>query len=333
MKVPISLLKQRVASCLMNYGVDEEDAHVSSVVLVEGSLRGYSQHGVDRIFQIVEGFENGTIKPNPVTMKRTDSLSATVFDGGFGLGYPIGKKAMVEAIEKARKTGVGVAGVINASHLGFLGYYAELASSEGCVGLAMTVSSPAVVIKGGKKKTFGTNPIAYSFPHDPHPITADFSTARTTRGMVCQYLKEGKPLPLGWAVDSNGVETTVPSEALEGGLLPLDGDIKGSMLSLLVSVLAGSLIGGVINPHVTGTRYMREKPNKGDLFIAFHIDSFTDSQCFSADMRALCDWILSEKASFRVPGSRSHACRAQHTIEIDQMIADFLELTPQETFL
>ncbi|MCC5832074.1 MAG: Ldh family oxidoreductase [Chlamydiales bacterium] len=327
MRVAVSLLKQNVASCLMKYGVKKGDASTSADVLVEGTLRGYSQHGVDRIFQIVEGFKNGTVNPRSLPAKRVDFLSATVFDAEFGLGYPIGKKAMEEAIDKARETGVGVSGVINSSHLGYLGYYAELASTSGCVGLVMTVSSPAVVIKGGKKKTFGTNPIAYSFPHDPHPITADFSTSKATRGKVFQYLSEGKPLPPGWAVDVHGVETTDPFEALEGGLLPLEGGVKGSMLSLLVSVLAGSLIGGVINPHVTGTRYMSEKPNKGDLFIAFHIESFTDSRRFSADMRALSEWILSDEADFRIPGSRAHTARTELTVEIDQKTADFLELS------
>ena len=115
-----------------------------------------------------------------------------VIDAGGGLGAPSGTRAMTLAIKKAAQQGVGVVGVLSASHLGILAYYSEIASAQGCVGLVMTTSSPAVVVTGGKTKTFGTNPISYSFPAKPFPITADFSTAKTSRGRIYDALHRGE---------------------------------------------------------------------------------------------------------------------------------------------
>lgn len=321
-----SEISNKITSILMAHDVRKQDAEITADVLIEGTSRGYFTHGVNRIHQILDGIKQGTINPKTQPKLLKNNSANAVFDGNFGLGQVVGKKAMELAVKKAKKVGVGIVGVINSSHLGILAYYSEIASQDGCIGLVMTTSSPAVVVKGGVVKTFGTNPISYSIPHNPHPITADFATSKVSRGLVYDYLSQGKKIPSGWAVDKNGKNTKSPKKALEGGLQTLDGDIKGSLLSFLVSILAGNLIGGVINPHVTGTRYMNEKPNKGDLFMAFDIEHFTNMGLFSKSLKELVDFIKNQSSEFRIPGTRSFEERrkflndAQFSINLDKFI-------------
>ncbi len=315
-KIDLSTLHHGLVQILLKHQVAQNVAEMTSKVLIEGDLRGYSTHGAERIFQILEGIQLKTIDPQAQSVTQVDWPAMRVVDAQCGLGYPVGQEAMMDAIQKAQAVGVGMVGVINASHLGVLSYYAELASKVGCIGIVMSTSSPAVVIKGGHIKTFGTNPIAYSIPHSGFLMTADFATSKVSRGKIYEYLQTFKDIPSHCAVDQEGQWTTSAQAALEGGLVTIDGDIKGGLISLLVSVLSGSLLGGVINPDVTGTRFMDAKPNKGDLFIALDIHKFTNFNRFLQQMEQLTCFIENQNAEFRMPGKGSHQRRQENLKEV-----------------
>lgn len=306
MQLPIKLVQDYLKKILLHHGASPEDAMITAEVLIEGDRYGHPHHGINRIFQILEGVTQGTLFLNAKPKLISEGLSFAVLDGECGLGHPLGKRAMLLAVEKAQNTGVGVIGIINASHLGVLSYYTELASHENCIGISCTTSSPAVVIKGGKTKTFGTNPLSYSIPYKPHSLTADFATSKVSRGVLVDYAENQKSIPFSWAVDEEGKETTCPKKALAGGLKTLDGDIKGSLLSLLISVLAGNLLGGISNHKVTGTRYMDEKPNKGDFFLAIDVKKFTDLKNFQSGLEELTDFIRNQNVDFGVPRENAY---------------------------
>lgn len=318
-----------ITELLLSLGLRNTEAMTTAEILVEADLRGYPLQGVQRIFQILSGISSGTInlKSSPLLIKS--SLSMAIFDGLCGLGQPIAKKAMLLAVEKAQETGVGVVGVINSAHIGALSYYSELASHHGCVGLVMSTSSPAVVIAGGKVKTFGTNPISYSFPSSTAPITADFSTSKVSRSEIIHHQEKKEKIPLSWAVNSDGLATDDPLEALSGGIQTIDGEIKGSLLSLLISVFAGHLIGGVVNSEVKGTRYMDEAPNKGDFFMALSIPHFTSYERFQEKSDFLKEFIMEQNTNFRIPGEislQNRANRMKNGIEVsDDLIKLFEE--------
>ena len=52
---------------------------------------------------------------------------SAVIDGHSGMGQLIGHQAMMLAIEKAKKSGVGIVTVRNSNHYGIAGYYARMA--------------------------------------------------------------------------------------------------------------------------------------------------------------------------------------------------------------
>ena len=65
------------------------------------------------------------------------------------------------------------------------------------------------------------------------------------RGKLMVAAKEGREIPLGWAVDAQGQPTTDPKVGLAGSMLPVGAATspKGAMLALMVELLVTALIG------------------------------------------------------------------------------------------
>lgn len=307
-------IRTALSRLLASYNVPLDDADITATILLEGTLRGYTNHGIDRISQIIEGFENGTLCPRPERTVIRSGPSFAILSAGYGLGQPSGVQAMKLAIERSRDTGIGLAGVVNGGHLGILSYYAEMASYQRCLGMVFSTTSPAAVVPGGGQKILGTNPIAYSLPIDVDGsvMTADFSTTTVSRSTLLECRAKNCNIPLGWAVNAEGNPTEDPTQALEGGLLPHGGDIKGTLLSLLVAILAGPLISGVANHTITGTRYMDKMPTKADLFLCMDVSQLTDVQDFTRETASLLQTMVQSSSNFYVPGKGSQQRRAKN---------------------
>lgn len=305
---------------MLRNGFDQQDSQITVASLVEASRRGHHGHGIERILQIRDGLVNGTININPIRKLVRSGPSFSIFCGGGGLGPPVANLAMTNAIRMAKSNGVGVAGVLNSGHIGMLAYYTEQAANEGCFAICMSTSSPAAVVVGGNRSLLGTNPIAYSFPGSRGLVSADFSTTTISRSTLLMHRDNNQPLDMGWAVDSTGVSTDDAEKALKGGLQLLGGGVKGTLIGLLVATMAGPLIGGVGNHKVLGTRYMNNSPNKGDIFICFDVDKFTDRAHFLTE----CEDFFSEcertSEIFYTPGSSSYTKRElnKNLIEISR---------------
>jgi len=326
-RMPIADIEQGLIRVLRDEGVPTEDARITAAHLVEGTARGYIHHGVERIFEILDGFGRGTLSPAADSTQVVDAPGLAVIDARGGLGAPIATAAMELAVKKAESAGIAAVGVVHAGHLGILGPWAEQAAASGQLGIVMTTTSPAVVVPGGRTAVFGTNPLAYAFPLDGTHITVDFATASTTRGVLLDHRDRGEPLAPGMAVDEEGLPTTDPEAALRGGLLPLGGGLKGSFLNLLVSVLAGPLVGAVANHRVTGTRWMNAPPTKGDIFIAIDLAQFTDPSTFIEQMRDFFAHVERDAPGFYIPGEGSRRRRRhaeQHGIPVSPRLASLL---------
>jgi L-2-hydroxycarboxylate dehydrogenase (NAD+) len=308
--VPIAEVESGLARVLRDEGVPEGDATITAAHLVEGAARGYLHHGVERIFEILDGFQRGTLSPSATRRRILDGPGLASLDADEGLGAPAAAEAMTLAVEKADYTGIAAVGVANAGHLGILAPWAELPAATGKFGLVMTTTSPAVVVPGGRTAVLGTNPIAYAFPLGDEIVSVDFSTAASTRSTLLAHRESGEPLPLGLAVDERGVPTIDPEAALRGGLLPLGGEFKGALLSLLVAVLAGPAVGAAANHRVTGTRWMTAPPTKGDIFIAIDLGQLTDLTVFAEQMRSFFDHVQADVPDLYVPGQGSQRRRA-----------------------
>ena len=332
MKINATILKRAIVDKLKKYGIAEQDALFIAHSFIMADLHGYPQHGSMRIKQLIEGINNKNINSRYSTNILKDTEVVTVIDAKRSIGQIAAKQAVEISIKKAKKFGVGISGVINASHIGRLALYTELAQKEDCICIAMSTSSPAVSFNGGYKKVLGTNPVAYAVPSLGDVISADFSTSKVSRGRVFEKILKKEKMPKGWCIDKMGNSTENPEVIQDGGsLLPFDDGVKASMLSLLISILAGPFIGGVNNTKVVGTRHMDKASNKGDFFITLHIPHFTEVLTFYEKIDELKKIIENDESSFRVPGNKACSNYIENLkkgIEIDektyQIIAEYI---------
>src|SRR5215831_6913844 len=160
---------------------------------------------------------------------------------------------------------------------------------------------------GGKRAIFGTNPIAAIFPR-PHalPLAIDLSLSEVARGKLMVAAKEGKKIPLGWALDKDGQPTTDPKAGLEGSMLALGGT-KGAMLALVVEVLVTALTGSAIG-FEAGSFFVDEgnRPRLGQAFLVIDPAALAGRATYDERVETLIAAIVADP-EVRLPGARRQA--------------------------
>lgn len=325
--VPESALRGYVVAIFRGLGVPARDATITTDVLLAADRRGIGSHGVARLPRYVSGLKAGTILPRDSSKVVRQTRATALLDGGNGLGQVVGVKAMKLAIQKARAASVGFVTVRNSNHYGIAGYYSMMALRAGMIGIASTNTAPLVVPTYGRISVLGTNPISVAVPTGTEPpFVLDMATSVVPRGSIEVYDRQGKEMPLGWAVDATGRGTTNPKAVLEalakrlgGGLLPLGGEgeefsgHKGYGLSLLVDILCGVLPGAATGLDV----YANEKAaNVGHFFAAIDVRAFRPLREFKRDMDHLLTMLRESPRAegqdrIYVHGEKSAAYEAQ----------------------
>jgi LDH2 family malate/lactate/ureidoglycolate dehydrogenase len=89
--------------------------------------------------------------------------------------------------------------------------------------------------------------MAFAWPRAGHPpcVCAQASSA-SARGDIQWPLRDGRPIPAGWALAAAGHPTTDPAAALAGAQLPFGG-YKGAAIAWMSEWLAGALSGAVLS--------------------------------------------------------------------------------------
>ena len=232
-------------------GATPSMAATTARALVAADACGLASHGVSRVPQYATHLRNGradgAAQPRIVKERRRCAL----VDAGCGLAFPACALAVETAIRRAREYGVAFVGVTNSHHFGAAALHLEPVADAGMVGLAFGNSPSAMPAAGGRTPLFGTNPIAAIFPQARRsPLTIDLSLSEVARGKLMVAAKEGRAIPLGWALDRDGAPTTDPAAGLEGSMLPAGG-AKGAMLALVVELLVTSLTGAAMGFEAT----------------------------------------------------------------------------------
>ncbi len=280
---------------LQRLGVPEKDAQVTADILVATDLRGAGSHGVAHLKMFyVKRIRLGLINLNPKPKIFRQSAAAATMDGDRGLGFVIGHQAMMEAIQRAKKSGAGFIAVRNSTHFGAAASYAMMALKHDMVGIAMTNTVAGVVAPGSTKPAVGTNPLAVAVPAGKKPpFVLDMATSVVAAGKLEIARRKGTSIPEGWAIDKEGKPVTDPTKRVsgEGGLLPLGGTpalgaYKGFGLGVLVDILCGVLSGS--SASILWQITAETRGNAGDHFFgALRIASFLPVENFKKSMDAM----------------------------------------------
>ena len=248
--------------------------------------------------QLSTGRVNGTIAPK-VSISRPGSILS---DAKFGFAQPAFEVALPTAIEAARVNGTASLSVAHAHTCTSLGYFTSQFAVHGLLAIGFTNASPVVAPPGGKQKVIGTNPIAMSVPDGCGGLAVhfDFSTSAVALGKITMAKTAGEPIPLGWAVDGQGVPTTDPEAALTGALVS-SGGYKGWGFGILAELLAAGITGSVNSLDVGGLKLPTGAPHGLGQFY-FIIDPSTHHADFAERLARLVEAVAVQNGA-RLPGN------------------------------
>ncbi|MDR1915376.1 MAG: Ldh family oxidoreductase [Synergistaceae bacterium] len=288
--VPWDFINDFVMDVFRCYGIPEEDAKICADVLLESDRRGIESHGLNRLKPIYLDRIKGKIQ-SPVTNFEVvkEGPTTAVVDGHDGMGQVIGAKSMRLAIDKAKKYGLGMVAATNSTHYGIAGYYATMASKDGCIGITGTNARPSIAPTFGIDNMLGTNPLTFGIPSDePFDFVLDCATSIVQRGTIEAWARSGLPTPAGTVISDDGSSMTDSDEILtalvEGtaALLPLGGigeelaGYKGFGYATVIEILCSALQGGNFMKGLTGIGADGEKCkfHLGHFFIAINVEAF-----------------------------------------------------------
>jgi len=262
-------LEATVSSVFAAVGFDPADASQIAAALVEADLRGVSSHGVMLVPMYVERLNAGGVTRERELDVLHDAGAALVLDARGGMGQLSSPQAMGLAIERAGRYGIGLASVRNAHHFGAASRWAMQAAHAGCLGVAMSNTTPLMPAPGGAERIVGNNPLAIAVPTEAGAeIVLDMALSAVALGKIRLAASAGRSIPDTWATDPAGVPTTDPEAAVLGMLLPAAGH-KGFGLALMIDVLTGVLSGGGWGDQVRPLYREPDRPNDcAHLFLA-----------------------------------------------------------------
>lgn len=295
-QVDFDKMEQFMRDVFMGVGVPGSDAEICANVLITSDKRGIDSHGIGRLKPIYyDRIKDGILLPVTNFEIVKDAESTAVVDGHNGMGHVIGRRSMQMTMDKAKKYGTGMVAVRNSTHYGIAGYYVLMACEAGMIGLTGTNARPSIAPTFGIENMLGTNPLTMGCPTDEDfPFVIDCATSVTQRGKIEVYAREGKTMPEGWVIGSDGKTRTDPARTLEdlvagtAALTPLGGlgeetaGYKGYGYATFIEILSAALQDGACMKELLG---YDENGNKvpyplGHFFIAIDIEHFISLERF-----------------------------------------------------
>ncbi len=298
-------------------GAHEGMAASTARALVRAEAQGLASHGLSRVPQYVTHLRNGRADGQARAVVARHKGAALLVDAKQGLAFPACDLAVASAITTAQSLGVCFAGVTNSHHCGVVVDHLRAVADAGMVGLGFANSPAAMPAAGGKHPIFGTNPVAAAFPRkNAAPLMIDLSLSEVARGKVMLAAKEGRPIPLGWALDSQGQPTTDAQAALDGSMLPLGAvsSAKGSMLALVVELLVTAVIGAQFGFEASSF-FVDEgnAPRIGQAFLVIDPGALAGSDVYYERMETLIAEMLLDDG-VRLSGARRTSLEQQATL-------------------
>lgn len=318
--VAVEPLRRFCTAAFETVGVPSADAALVAETLVEADLRGVHSHGVWWVKSYTERLRRGGTNPRPQLTVLRETPAMVLLDADAGLGQVSSVRAMQLASEKAKQSGVGVAGVHNSNHFGAAAHYAQLAAQQSQIGFATTDAEPTMAPWGGAGKlVVGNNPLAYAIPVDEEfTLVLDMAQSVVAWGKIFLAAQRGEKIPTTWALNADGEPTEDPHEAMTGVLLPVGG-YKGYGMALVMQVLSSVLSGSTFGPTMPPMADPGTPQGHGHFFLALDIAHFVPLEEFR---RSMAQVVAEQRAAplakgvdrIYLPGEIEHLKRQERLI-------------------
>jgi (2R)-3-sulfolactate dehydrogenase (NADP+) len=320
--------RKLIFDALTGAGTHARNAGYFADAILDTELSGLEGHGFYWLQYYCEHVRSGKVDGKAVP--RVAKLSPVAFriDARRGFAHPAIEKGFSRLIPAARKNGIAGMAVHNSYNAATLGYHTGYLAKQGLLAFGFTNSTPAIAPVGGRKAVIGTNPISFAVPGKAGKIAflIDQSASAVTWTAVKLAADEGRAIPLGWALDSDGKPTTDPARGLAGSMAPAGG-YKGFGQGLIVEVMCAALAGARRGPEMGSFMANDGRPiGCGQFFIALEPKAFSGG-AFSKQITALARSITGQEGA-RLPNARRDANRkrlAKEGLPIDRALYERLK--------
>lgn len=304
-KVTVSLqhIEQVTHQALSRAGADDWVAAEVAKAVREAEATGNVICGLYYLESYCRQLASGRVKGDVMPEVSRPRGASVKVDAGLGFAQPAFAKGLPRAVELAREMGTCSLAVCHAHTCTSLGYFTRQIAEAGLVGIGFTNASAVVSPPGGKRAVLGTNPIAMSVPAQQGGVAFQFdqSTSAVALGKITLAAAAGERIPLGWAVDANGLPTTDPQEALNGSLVSTGG-YKGYGFGLMAEILASAMTGGLNSIEIKGLKLSEGAPhNLGQFYFLLDPATFSGAG-FWQSLSCLTEAVESQEGA-RLPGS------------------------------
>lgn len=230
-----------------------EAAVLAAAALIEAELIGQPRFGLDMLGEW--SVENAPpAKGDPARSVQWVEASANF--------APLSvAEATLHLATAARRFGVAVVFLRGVRGFGRLAPFVRHLADQGLLAMAGAEGPPFVAPWQGDKAVIGTNPFALAFGKGEDRVVIDIASSATTMAALRSARATGEVLPEGIALDATGASTQIAAEV--AALLPRGGQI-GSLLGLIVEILAGVAGGGRGDPRGRGVFLLALDPGAED---------------------------------------------------------------------
>ncbi len=298
---------------LVAAGTSEANARPLAAATAATEADGVASHGLAYIPIYCEHVQCGKVDgaATPVVDKPTPGVVNV--DAATGFAHAAIDAGFDALIPAAREQGIAALAIRNSYNCGVLGYHTWRLAQEGLVGLGFTNAPASIAPSGGSRPVVGTNPFSIAVPGtDGQPaLLIDQSASTIAKSEVMKHAREGKSIPVGWALDADGEPTTDPNVGLKGSMAP-SGGYKGVGVAILTEVMAAALTGATLGVHASPFSGTAGGPPKtGQMFIAIDPKA-TAGDAFATGIAGLVQ-VIRDQSGAHLPGDgrRSKRLAAQ----------------------
>lgn len=326
-RLSLEEVEKLATTALLAHGFSHAQAMGIATTVTAAERDGCQSHGLFRIPFYIAALKNPTANAQAVPTLTESESSVVHVDSHHGFCPLALQTGLPALISKATEQGIAALAIHNTYNIAALWPEVEQLAEAGLVAFAFTASNAFVAPAGGTQPVYGTNPMAFAFPRRNHPpLVFDQASSASARGEIQLHLRDGKALPEGWAIDSQGQPTTDPQAALDGAQLPFGGH-KGASLALMIELLAAALIGDKFSiessahdVHGVGA------PLGGELLLALDPRQFGTSN-YMERAEVLFQAVLDQPGT-RLPSQRRHEARAfslREGVDVSSLLIDEIE--------
>ena len=283
---------------------------------------GIASHGLAYIPIYCEHVRCGKVDGQARPVVEVPSPSVVKVDAATGFAHPAIDLGFERLVPLAKVQGIAALAIRNSYNCGVLGYHTARLARSGLVGLGFTNAPASIAPSGGARPVVGTNPFSIAVPGlDREPaILIDQSASTIAKSEVMKHAREGKPIPVGWALDPDGNPTTDPEVGLKGSMAP-SGGYKGVGAALLVETMAVLMTGatlGIDASPFSGT--VGGPPKTGQFFIAIDPEKTAGDRFAELVSRLTNAFEAQDGARLPGEGRRKHRVKARlQGVEVDNV--------------